>query len=127
MISKNFRQEGQDAETLAADYLRRQNYRILERNYRINGGEIDIIAKDGNTVCFVEVKMRRTTTFGTPLEAIPKTKMQKIIQVALYYLNSQKIVNVRTRFDVAAVTPQDGSFKVDLLKNAFWLDEAAGY
>ena len=127
MISRNLRKEGQDAEALAADYLKQQNYRILERNYRINGGEIDIIAREGSTICFVEVKMRRTMAFGTPFEAVPKIKMQKIIQVALYYLHSQKIGNAKARFDVVAVTPQQSSFKMDLLKNAFRLDEASPY
>ena len=124
MVFQNLRKEGESAETLAADHLKQQGYRILVRNYRIKGGEIDIIAQDGNTVCFVEVKMRRTAAYGTPFDAIPKIKMQKIIQVARHYLNSMKLGSSKARFDVVAVTLKEGSFKVDLLKNAFWLDEA---
>jgi len=121
MILKNLRKEGANAETLAADYLRQQNYHILERNFRINSGEIDIIAKDGNTICFVEVKMRRTTAFGIPSEAVAKPKMQKLIQVAFYYLKSKNLNNCKARFDVVAVTPS----KIDLIKNAFTLDDAS--
>ena len=123
----NLRQAGQNAETLAADFLKQQNYRILERNYRMSFGEIDIIAKDGGTICFVEVKMRRTTTFGTPVEAIAKPKMRKLIQVAQHYLMSKKMEPAAARFDVVAVTPTENAFHCELLRNAFRVDEAEGF
>ena len=128
MVSKNLRQEGQGAETLAVDYLKQQGYQILARNYRNNSGEIDIIAQDGNTVCFVEVKMRRSTAFGMPAEAVMKWKMRKLIQVAGYYLKAKKLTDAKARFDVVAVREEDGGIvKVDLFKNAFRLDEVGNY
>jgi putative endonuclease len=122
----NLRQDGQSAETLAAAFLAQRNYRILARNYRVRLGEIDIIARDGDVVCFVEVKMRRTGKFGIPFEAIAPGKMRKIAQVAWQYLQSRKLGAVKARFDVVAVTPAENGFKFDLLKNAFGLNEAGG-
>ena len=122
----NLRQAGQGAEVLASDFLAGQNYRILARNYRVKMGEIDIIAQDGDTVCFVEVKMRRTTRFGNPFEAVSSHKMRKIIQVAWHYLKAEKLERSKARFDVVAVRPAGNSFQCELLKNAFRLDEAGG-
>lgn len=119
----NLRQEGQNAEILAADFLARQNYIILERNYRVRLGEIDIIGKDGDTVCFIEVKMRRSSRFGGPWEAVPRSKMNKLVQVAWHYLKARNLHRAKARFDVVAVTPAENGFKFDLLKNAFGLDD----
>ena len=123
----NLREEGQSAEALAADFLKRQSYRILDRNYRVGLGEVDIIAKDGDTICFVEVKMRRTSTFGSPFDAVAKPKMRKLVQVAFCYLKAKNLEQCRARFDVVAVTPAKNGFKFDLLRNAFRLDEIGGY
>ena len=123
MVPKNLRRDGQDAEGLAAEYLKTQGYRLLERNYRLRVGEIDIIAQEQGTICFVEVKMRRSSTFGIPFEAVTRPKMRKLIQVANYYLKSKNLSNSRARFDVVAVTPTEEAVHFDLLKNAFWLDD----
>jgi putative endonuclease len=94
----------------------------------LRSGEIDIIAQEGDTICFVEVKMRRSTVFGSPFEAVAKPKMQKLIPVAQHYLKAKRLNNRKARFDVVAVIPGLGAdFKVELLKNAFSLDEATGY
>src|SRR5689334_11770427 len=99
-IRKNLRQEGQDAEDAAVGFLRQQGYMILARNYRVRSGEIDIIAREKDTICFIEVKMRRSAVFGLPLEAIPASKMRKLAQVAWHYLAAKRIRQSKSRFDV---------------------------
>uniref|UniRef100_UPI0040576D50 YraN family protein n=1 Tax=Agathobacter sp. TaxID=2021311 RepID=UPI0040576D50 len=82
----NKRQVGTDYEKKAAVLLLEKGYQILERNYRNRTGEIDIIAKDGEYICFVEVKFRATGAFGSPLEAVDAKKQKQIRKVASYYL-----------------------------------------
>ena len=77
---------GQMGEGLAADFLMKKGYRILERNFRTKLGEIDIVAKDKDTICFIEVKSRTDFSFGSPLESITAFKRKKLSQVALSYL-----------------------------------------
>ncbi len=80
---------GDRAEKLACDYLSRLGYKILERNYQIRGGEIDIVAKDKSILVFVEVKARWSHEFGEPLESINYFKMKSLLKTALFYI--QKI------------------------------------
>lgn len=91
---------GNLGEQYAAGYLSQVGYTILEKKYRLKIGEIDIIAKDNNTIVFVEVKTRRSTRCGLPAEAVTYQKQQKIKQVALCYLQQMKRPNVACRFDV---------------------------
>ena len=86
MTLKNLRKEGEGAETLAAGYLKQQGYRILERNYRISLGEIDIIARDGGTVVFVEVRLRRSAEYGGAAESITARKRRRLRLAAEHYL-----------------------------------------
>ena len=87
------KEEGELGERLAVEYLKKQGYKILERNFRIRGGEIDIIAIDpstssgqgGDTLVFIEVKTRRSNEFGTPLEAITPWKLRALIKSAQFY------------------------------------------
>lgn len=80
---------GDRAEGLACKYLKQLGYKILERNYQIRGGEIDIVAKDQNTLVFVEVKARWRHKFGEPFESINYFKMKALLKTALFYI--QKI------------------------------------
>ena len=110
---------GRSGEDIAVDFLKRQGYRILTRNFRIRRGEVDIIAQDGDTFCFIEVKRRTTMHKGSPLEAISRLKKRKLTYVALSYLKSQHLEHRNARFDVVSVYGDDDSAKVQIIKNAF--------
>jgi putative endonuclease len=94
---------GQPGEQMAVAYLQRQGYRIAQQNYRCRQGEIDIIAWDGPTLVFVEVKTKRQTAFGSPQEMVDRRKQRKIIRVAMVYVQQQRLQNVALRFDVVAI------------------------
>ena len=98
-------------------------YKILETNYRNRLGEIDIIAKDRDTIAFVEVKARKSKTYGHPKWAITSKKQRKISMVALSYLKSTRQIDTRARFDVVTVTlnSEDTTSTIDVIKNAFEL------
>lgn len=114
---------GRTGESAAADFLKKQGYKILERNHRNPMGEIDIIARDKRTLVFVEVKSRRSRGFGHPKYAVTYTKQRKISQTALYYLKSTGSQNDRARFDVVTVSATDDveNPKIEIVKNAFEL------
>ena len=95
---------GEKGESLAAWFLKKNGYKIVEQNYRTQLGEIDIIAKDKKTLVFVEVKSRRSTRFGNPKWAVTPKKQRKISMVALSYLKTTKQSDARARFDVVAIT-----------------------
>ncbi len=109
---------GQAGEEAAACYLEQLGWRILARNCRLPGGEIDIIAQDGGCLVFVEVKTRRSSRFGSPFEAVDSRKQQRLATAALAYM-SKRNLDMAARFDVAAVFPEHDSFRVELLRNAF--------
>lgn len=113
---------GKRGEDLAADYLIKQGSKILERNYRQRCGEIDIIARDGKTLVFIEVKTRRSNTFGSPFDAITPKKQQQIATTAKDYLCRKKLFNKPARFDVIGVTLLPGKKpKIEIVTNAFEL------
>lgn len=99
---------GVRAEEQAAKYLKKKGYRILERNYRTRTAEVDIIALDGDTVVFVEVKARASDLFGTPMEAVGVKKRAKIAQAAIHYLatKGKDRREAPARFDVIAIGPE---------------------
>lgn len=120
----NQRALGQQGETLGEALLIKQGYQILRRNYRNKIGEIDLIAEDRGTVCFVEVKLRKTTRFGEPKEAITFAKKRKLYLMALCFLKeTYGHTDKKSRFDVVTVQ-EDGAdqHQVVLIKNAFNLD-----
>ncbi|MEW6771356.1 MAG: YraN family protein [Bacillota bacterium] len=113
---------GKLAETLAAEHLRRKGYRILVQNYRCRCGEVDIVALDGRTLVFVEVRAKSTTGFGTPQESVGHRKQAKLREVARHYLASEQTRGTLCRFDVVAVQfdPKSGKVKeFEHIKNAF--------
>ncbi len=113
---------GEQGEELACDYLKKQGYRIVKRNYRIQGAEIDIVAKEGDTLAFIEVKTRGQDAFGHPLESITPTKCRQLSKAALHYLASEVKKECAARFDVVAVWLEEGSKpRFELIKNAFEL------
>ena len=113
-------QVGQIGEKAAVAFLEHRGFHVLQRNFRNKLGEIDIVAKDGDTICFIEVKTRKTDAFGSPLESITAAKQRKIIHVALSYLKSQGRVEANVRFDVVSVILGDEEGpQVEVIKNAF--------
>ncbi len=126
MTDANKRQIGAVGEREAAEFLQRNGYTILKTNYRVGRlGEIDIIANDNEYICFIEVKTRRTSTFGSPGEAVTKTKQQKIRQIAAIYLTNTRKMDSKVRFDVVEVLMNKtmecaNSIKsINLIKDAF--------
>ena len=110
---------GDQGESYAADYLRRQGCRILVRNYRTKVGEIDIIADDHGVLVFVEVKTRRGVRCGMPAEAVDYRKRKKIVQTAYWYLRANHAETHLCRFDVIEVYAMDRGWNIHHIKNAF--------
>jgi putative endonuclease len=98
------RQQGQHGEQLAVQFLQRQGYRIQQQNYRCRGGEVDIIAWDGPTLVFIEVKTKGQTAFGAPQAMVGGQKQKKIVHVAMVYVQQHQMQDVNIRFDVVAIT-----------------------
>jgi len=94
---------GKRAEARAADYLRLQGYKIVCHNYRWRGGEIDLIARQGDCLVFVEVKARRGRGYGLPEEAVTPRKQHKLVRTARRYL-SEHPTGLALRFDVVALS-----------------------
>ena len=114
---------GATGENIAAEFLKKGGYSILDNNFRTNLGEIDIVAKDKDCICFIEVKTRTSQDKGTPEEAITRQKQKKLSQLAIIYLKNKKLLNHSARFDVVSVI-KDGAEedKIEIIKNAFPLD-----
>lgn len=115
----NNKELGRYGESVACQYLEKQNYKILERNFSCRNGEVDIIAKDGNEVVFCEVKTRRSLKFGLPCEAVIKQKQNHILAVSKYYLYKKRILNAAIRFDVIEVYLKNAKVYINQIKNAF--------
>ena len=110
---------GKEGEKIAAAYLKKNGYRIIEINFRCPIGEIDIVAKEKNDLVFVEVKTRKSIDLGYPEQAVGIRKQKKMSQLALWYLQKRKIADTNARFDVVAVTLIPEKNEVKLIKNAF--------
>lgn len=110
---------GNYGEELAVNYLKKLGYRIVKRNYLIRGGEIDIVAKDGDTLVFVEVKTRYSHEFGDPAEAMTYFKMKSLLKTAQFYLVQNELENVPYRLDFISVDFSiDKKYpKMELIKN----------
>ncbi|MCM8800492.1 MAG: YraN family protein [Candidatus Omnitrophica bacterium] len=113
---------GRTGEDLAVDLLRQKGYKILFRNYKTRLGEVDIIAKEKDTICFVEVKTRHSDRFGLPQEAILPEKKRQIFKVALEFLKKKNLLEKKVRFDVVCILYSRPLISLDLFKNAFELD-----
>lgn len=109
---------GKKSEIIASNYLKNKGYQILEMNYKNKVGEIDIIAKDGDYIVFVEVKARMSRLFGDPLEAIDERKQFKIRQVASIYLMQKRKTEAKCRFDAIAILGDTDSY-IRHIENAF--------
>ncbi len=110
---------GKEAERAAADYLSTVGMEILDKNYRCPRGEIDLIAKDGRTVVFVEVRSRRSEGFGSPEESITHSKRSRLIRVAQRYIKEHRLYGCVARFDVVAVRWDGDNPQINWMINAF--------
>lgn len=111
---------GKLGEDLAVNALVEDGYKIIERNAKVYKREVDVIAKDGDLLVFIEVKARRDHSFGSPLEAVDNKRRSRLRKAANLYLMSKKLKNVSVRFDVVTVDIEDnGGRKLEILKNAF--------
>jgi putative endonuclease len=110
---------GRTGEDLAFKLLKKKGYHILERNYKSPLGEIDIIAREGKTLVFVEVKTRSTSDFGTAKWAVGPRKQRKVSMVALDYLKQRSLLEHPARFDVVAIDLDQEQEKIELFRNAF--------
>ena len=107
-------------EELALRHLLSRGYELVERNYRTRYGELDLILRQGNTLVFVEVKLRRGTGFGDPLEAVTPRKQCAIRSLAEQYLSERDPTFDAVRFDVVGILADgDGPPRVHHLKDAF--------
>lgn len=118
---------GKRGEEAAAGLLKENGYKILARNYKSRLGEIDIIALDKGTFCFVEVKAREGVACGYPQEAVSKFKQRQVSKTALYFLKEKGFLNKKARFDVVSVIYEGGLPQLSLIKDAFELDSQFTY
>lgn len=108
---------GQEGEQMAAEYLKKRGYSILERNYKFGRREIDLIASKGDVLAFVEVKTRKDTRYGNPEEAVDDRKAEMIMYVAEQYLSKHSWPG-RIRFDIIAIIKNDNP-GIEHFKDAF--------
>jgi putative endonuclease len=118
-MSEHFHALGKAGEEVAIQYLRQQGYQVLERNYRCRFGEIDLIARDGSTLAFIEVKTRRSQKFGPAAAAVTIEKQRHLIKVSQIYLTRKRQASELCRFDVVTVELDANTLHIELIKNAF--------
>lgn len=111
---------GKYGEDLACEYLKKRGYKIIERNFRIRGGEIDIIAIDNDTLAYVEVKTRSSHQFGRPEESVTSNKIRFLERASKFYRNNRSYLNLpkAERIDVVAIDTLPESPKFKLIRNA---------
>lgn len=118
-ILAGLRGVGERGENLAVEELRKRGYEILERNFRTPIGEIDIVARDGETLCFVEVKWRRDQALGHPAEAVTREKQRRLARTAQWYMARHGEFSTFSRFDVVAILDRPEGAQIEILRDAF--------
>ena len=109
---------GKKGEQLAIDFLIKNNYKILEKNYRYLKAEVDIIAQKNNVLAAIEVKTRSTDYFGNPQDFVNPKKIKLLLSAIDYYV-TEKNLDVDVRFDIIAIIHQKNENKIEHLKDAF--------
>lgn len=112
----NTRVIGRRGEEAAANYLKKHKYKIVDRNFSCQFGEIDLVVWDGETVVFVEVKARENDKFGLPREAVNRQKQQTIIRCANYWLYKCKQTGKAVRFDVVEILGDEINHIIDAFR-----------
>jgi putative endonuclease len=126
-MSRTSLELGRKGEEIACSFLKDNGYKIIKKNFHTKFGQLDIVAKDRNILCFIEVKTRRTDAYGLPSEAISSLKQRQISKVALMYLKENKLMNIKARFDVVSILFNKKEARVDLIKDAFALGGEYAY
>jgi len=119
VIRREKKELGQKGEEVAIQFLKKNGYRILETNYVCKLGEIDIIAKEKDTLTFIEVKTRTSTLFGPPQLSVTPAKQMQLSKAALYFMKEKNLENVKARFDVVAILLDPQGEKIELIRDAF--------
>ena len=109
---------GKTGEEIATQYLIENGYKLIIRNFRCIQGEIDIIAKDKDEIVFIEVKTRKNTNYGTPVDAVDKRKQKHILNACKYYIYINKLEKRKIRFDVIEIYKKE-KFYINHIKNIF--------
>ena len=112
-------QDGDLGEQTGCEFLRKQGYKILERNFRIKGGEIDIVAREGKVLVFVEVKTRWSHEYGPPVESMTGWKIRSLLKTAKFYIQKRNWGEKEYRLDFVGVdfAADTVSPKIELIKN----------
>ena len=110
---------GKKGEQLAVDFLLKNNYEIIERNYRFDKAEVDIIAKKKDILAIVEVKTRSTADFGDPQDFVKPKQIQRLVKAVDEYVTVNDL-DVEVRFDIIAIVKEGKGFKIEHLENAFY-------
>ncbi len=113
------KETGDEGERIALEYLQKSGYIILATNWTWGKNEIDIIAQKDKIVCFVEVKLRRSTWAGQPYEAVNRSKQKAIVRTANFYLNRLEF-DAEARFDIISIVTGDGDHHIEHLEGAFY-------
>ena len=111
---------GRIGENIIADYITKLGYKVVERNFACNQGEIDIVDKDKEELVFIEVKTRTDISYGEASEAVTDTKKRHLINSIKYYIYKQKLENQPIRIDVAEVYIKCGKVKINYIKQAIY-------
>ena len=107
---------GKTGEDIAIQYLIKNNYKIVDRNFYCKMGEIDIIALNNSYLIFIEVKTRSSNKYGIPAESVTKKKLESIYKTAKYYIYTKNILNQPIRFDVIEIYFENFEYKVNHIK-----------
>jgi putative endonuclease len=110
---------GKKGEQLAVDFLLQKGYAIVERNYRFQKAEVDIIAKKEDTLAVIEVKTRSTSDFGNPQDFVKPKQIQRLVKAIDEYVTVNNL-DIEVRFDIIAITKQGKGFNIEHLENAFY-------
>ncbi len=121
------RARGREAEDLAARFLVSRGFEVLARNHSIRRGEVDLVCKDGDVLCFVEVRSRNSLAQGGPEETVGRRKARRVVAAATDWAVRNGGLERSIRFDVVAVTFGDGPARIDHFPAAFDEDGAPGH
>ena len=111
---------GSKGEDLAVQYLKRKGFKVIERNYHCPAGEIDLIAREGKTLVFVEIKARSSSEYGLPQEFVDRFKQRKMIEAARFFMAERRVTeDIPARFDVVAIQLTPTGPDIELIKDAF--------
>ena len=110
---------GKKGEQLAVDYLLKNKYKIVARNYRFDKAEVDIIAKQSDTLAIIEVKTRSTSEFGNPQDFVKPKQIQRLVKAVDEYVTLNDL-DVDVRFDIIAIIKEGNTYNIEHLENAFY-------